>query len=135
MKKTTSIRLPDVTRLALEELAERSGRDFSSIVNEMLEESLRTRRIPGIVFADGPSGRRARLAGTGLDVFELIGSYRAQQGDRSALRESYPWLSENQLRSALAYAQAYPDEIQRRLDREEAWSQAAVWSQFPFMKP
>lgn len=135
MKKTTSIRLPEGTRRALEELAERTHRDFSSVVNEMLDESIRMRRIPGIVFADGPSGRRARIAGTGLDVFELVGSYRALDEDPSALRHAYPWLSENQVRSALAYAQAYPEEIQRRLEREQAWSQDAVWERFPFMKP
>lgn len=93
------------------------------------------RRIPGIVFADGPTGRRARVAGTGLDVFELIATFRALSGEHNALRANYPWLSENQVRSALAYAQAYPEEIEERLEREHRWSKAAVWKRFPFMKP
>jgi len=135
MKKTTSIRLPEETRLALEEIAHRTQRDFSGIVNEMIEESLRMRRIPGIVFADGPAGRRARVAGTGLDVFELISTFRALNEDRDALRKTYSWLSETQLRSALAYAHAYPEEIERRLEREQTWSQTSVWERFPFMKP
>ena len=38
-------------------------------------EAEKMRRVPGIVFADGPTGRRARITGTGIDVFELISGY------------------------------------------------------------
>jgi hypothetical protein len=47
----------------------------------MLVEAARMQRVPGIVFADGPTGRRARVAGTGLDGFEVIRTYRQVNQD------------------------------------------------------
>jgi hypothetical protein len=44
----------------------------SALAEELIEEGLRTRRHPLIVFRDGPSGRRAGLIG-GPDVREVIG--------------------------------------------------------------
>jgi hypothetical protein len=54
--------------------AEAGARQVSSsaLAEELIEEGLRTRRHPLIVFRDGPSGRRAGLAG-GPDVREVIG--------------------------------------------------------------
>ncbi len=45
------------------------------------DEEIRTRRVPGIVFVDGATGRRAALAGTGLDVWEVIATW--QEGGKS----------------------------------------------------
>src|SRR5437764_15301828 len=108
--RPVSLRLPEDVRAAIDEAATRTRRGFSSVANEMLAEAAKMRRIPGIVFADGPSGRRARVAGTGLAVFEILRTYRDSGEDWDTLRESYHWLTENQLRSALAYAAAYPEE-------------------------
>ena len=135
MKKPTTIRLPEATRQALELIAQRDCRDLSGIINEMLDESLRMRRIPGIVFADGATGRRARVAGTGLDVFEVFAAFQAVGEDLQALRDGYSWLTEPQLRAALAYARAYPAEISERLDREKAWTEETLRTQFPFTAP
>ena len=44
----------------------------SALAEELIEEGLRTRRHPMIVFRDGASGRRAGLIG-GPDVWEVIG--------------------------------------------------------------
>jgi hypothetical protein len=43
----------------------------SALAEELIEEGLRTRRHPLVVFRDGPSGRRAGLGG-GPDVWEVI---------------------------------------------------------------
>jgi len=45
---------------------------LSTLAEELIEEGLRIRRHPLVVFRDGPSGRRAGLAG-GPDVWEVIG--------------------------------------------------------------
>ena len=37
----------------------------------MLIEAVKMRRCPGVTFADGPTGRRAKIAGTGIDIWEL----------------------------------------------------------------
>ena len=42
---------------------------------------MRMRSAPGVLFADGPAGRRAVIAGTGLDVWEVIAAWRAADED------------------------------------------------------
>jgi uncharacterized protein (DUF433 family) len=98
-------------------------------------EAEKMRRVSGIVFADGATGRRARIAGTGLEVFEIIGTYLAIDRDWNELRATYHWLSEEQLRAALAYYAAYPDEIDERIERENAWTIEQVWEKYPFTRP
>lgn len=130
-----TIRIPEEVCTAIEETVRRTGRDFSSVANEMLTEAVKMRRIPGIVFADGPMGRRACVAGTGIDVFEVIRTYRELGGDWERLKTAYHWLSEQQLRAALAYARAYPEEIEERLAEEDRWTPESLRAQFPFAAP
>jgi uncharacterized protein (DUF433 family) len=102
---------------------------------ELLEEVVRMRRAPGIGFVDGPTGRRAVVAGTGLDVWEVIATWREGARSDENLRDNYPWLTEVQLRASLAYYELYPTEIDARLDREEQLTPERVWQEFPFLKP
>ena len=126
-----SLRIPDEVAKIIQEQAESSGRDFSAVANELLAEAVKLKRCPGIVFADGPSGRRARIAGTGLDVWEVIATYKSLNQDDARLRESFHWLSEPQLRSALTYFRLYPDEIERQILRNEAWSKEKLADRHP----
>jgi uncharacterized protein (DUF433 family) len=130
-----SLRIPEEARQVILETVRRTGRDFSSVANELLLEGAKMRRIPGVVFADGPAGRRATIAGTGLDVFEVVGTYRAVDNNWDRLRTALDWLTEVQLRAALAYAEAYPEEIDERLREENLWRSEAIWSRYPFMRP
>jgi hypothetical protein len=54
--------------------AEAKARQLSSsaLAEELIEEGLRSRRHPLVVFRDGATGRRAALAG-GPDIWEVIG--------------------------------------------------------------
>lgn len=65
---------------------------------------------PGIVFRDGPAGRRAGLAG-GPDVWELIAAVRASdlEGDR-ALEAAADWagVTSAQVRTAHGYYAEFP---------------------------
>jgi uncharacterized protein (DUF433 family) len=126
-----SIRIPDDVAKTIQEEAESSGRDFSTVANELLAEATKMKRCPGIVFADGPSGRRARVAGTGLDVWEVISTYKSLDCDDGRLRNSYHWLSEPQLRAALAYFRLYREEIERQIGRNQAWSKEQLASRHP----
>lgn len=131
-----TIRMPDDVRLPIEEEAHLSRRDFSSVVNEMLQEGIKMRRIPGVVFAESPSGGRvARVAGTGLEVFEVVQAYRSVENSWERLKEAFHWLSEMQLRAALAYAEAYPEEIAECIRREERWTADSIRRRYPFMSP
>ena len=71
--------------------AELRGKSWSATTQELLDEAIRMRRAPGVVFAEGPAGRRAVIAGTGLDVWEVIASWQAMGEDFSRLRAGYPW--------------------------------------------
>ena len=126
-----SLRIPNEVVKAIENLAEISDQDFSAVAVELLTEATKMRRCPGIVFADGPSGRRARVAGTGLDVWEVVATYRSLDRDPKRLHEAYPWLSEAQLRAALGYYAAYPDEIDRRIILNERWTEEQLRAQHP----
>ncbi len=126
-----SLRIPDEIAKTIQEVAESSGRDFSAVANELLAEALKLKRCPGILFADGPSGRRARIAGTGLDVWEIVSTYKSLNRDDTRLREAYHWLSEPQLRSALSYYRLYAQEIERQIARNESWSKEQLSDRHP----
>lgn len=126
-----SLRIPHEVAKTIEEKAESSGRDFSAVANELLAEAVKMSRCPGIVFADGPSGRRARIAGTGLDVWEVIATYKSLDQDEIRLRAAYHWLAEPQLRAALAYYRLYADEIERQTARNESWSSEKLAASHP----
>jgi uncharacterized protein (DUF433 family) len=130
-----SLRIPSEVARVIEDLAEASGRDFSSMANELLTESVRMRRCPGVVFADGPSGRRARVAGTGLDVWEIIAAHKSLDRDLERLRQAYHWLSDAHLRAALGYYAAYPEEIDRQIARNEAWTPDQIAKRHPSLVP
>lgn len=98
-------------------------------------EAEKMRRVPGIVFADGPTGRRARIAGTGIEVFDVIPVYKDTGNSWEALKAAFHWLSDDQLRAAVAYYEAYLEEIDARLAREEMLTSEYVWAKYPFMKP
>lgn len=133
--KAKGIRIPDDLDQAIERESEVRGKSWSAMTTELLEEAMRMRRVPGIVFTDGPSGRRAVVAGTGLDVWEVIATWHACGGSHELLRQSYPWLNEVQFRAALAYYDVYPKEIDLRLHREAQWNAERVWRELPFARP
>jgi uncharacterized protein (DUF433 family) len=130
-----SIRIPDDVAKTIKDEAERSGRDFSAVANELLTEAVKLKRCPGIIFSDGPGGRRARIAGTGLEVWEVVATYTSLNRDDVRLREAYHWLSEPQLRSALSYYRLYPEEIERQITRNEAWSKDQLAKRHPGLVP
>lgn len=82
---------------------------------------------PLVRFADGPAGRRARLLGTGKDVWEVIATVRDNDGDL-AEAASYLQVPLGMVQAAVAYYGAYPDEIDRWIEcneQEAAEAQAA----------
>ncbi|HYH81326.1 MAG TPA: DUF433 domain-containing protein [Longimicrobium sp.] len=133
--KPRGIRLAATLEREIEEEAELRGQSFSAVSAELLREAVRMRRAPGIVFTDGPAGRRATIAGTGLDVWEVIARYRHLGGDAQKAREEFSWLSDLQFRAALSYYKLYPEEIEARLAREEQWTQEKVYERYPFLAP
>jgi uncharacterized protein (DUF433 family) len=133
--RARGIRLTEGLEREIERDAQLRGQSFTSTTSEMLAEAVRMRRVPGVVFTDGPAGRRATIAGTGLDVWEVIATWKDVGEQWGALRESYGWLTDFQLRSAVAYYKIYPEEIDARLAVEERWTPERMESELPFLSP
>ena len=129
-----SLRIPRETALEIENIARETGRDFSSITKDLLAESIKMRRCPGIVFAEGVSGRRAKIAGTGLDVWEVIAAYKSVDENINRLGEAYHWLSQQQLRSAIGYYFMYKREIDELILRNDSWTAESVAHRHPHLK-
>ena len=128
-----SIRLPVEAVKEIEALASGTGKDFSGIARDLLVEAVKMRRCPGITFADGPSGRRAKIAGTGIDIWEFVATFKGLDENYEKLKETYHWLSDQQIRSGLTYYALYPDEIDERITRNDNLSEAQVLKRFPFL--
>lgn len=130
-----SLRVPVTLDEAMTREMERRGeRDWSKAAIALLEEAVRAARVPGIVFVQRRDGRRAALAFVGREIWELIATWKEGGESWSALVAAYPELTEHQLRAALAYYHAYPEEIDERLAREAAWTPERVAEELPFTR-
>lgn len=115
----------------LEADARRRGEPKARTAERLIDEGLRMDDHPGIVFRDGPAGRRAALAG-GPDVWEIIETLRGTgKSGEEAIEASAGWgnLTLAQVRLAARYYGEFSDEIDERIlvNRQEADRQRAVW--------
>jgi hypothetical protein len=104
-----SIRLNRATDQLVAAEAKRTRRSKSAVVSAFTEETARTRRFPGIGFRGDDAARRAWVIGSGLDVWEVVQMLEDFGALERLLAETH--LAERQVRLALAYRDAYPDEI------------------------
>jgi uncharacterized protein (DUF433 family) len=111
--KRTDLRSSLEVALSAEQLA---------ALRSLAEWTDHVRAVPGIVAATGAAGPRARIAGTGIDVFEVIRDYVLLDRDAAKLAEAYDWLAPQQIEAALAYFEKFPDEILDRIALEEAFA-------------
>jgi len=130
-----SLRLPPETLREIEQLAKETGRDFSGVTLDLLSEAIKTRRCPGIVLAEGVNGRRAKVAGTGIEVWEILANYQRLNQDFNRLKKAFHWLTPDQLRAALGYYAAYPEEIDELIDRNRDWTIQTLKKRHPLMTP
>ncbi len=128
-----SMRIPKEMVEEIQGIAKQSGKDFSTITKELLEEAIKMHRCPGIVFSEGVSARRARIAGTGIEVWEVIANYKSVDEDMERLHTIYHWLTELQLRAALAYYWTYQQEIDHLIDQNENWTRESIQKRYPFL--
>jgi uncharacterized protein (DUF433 family) len=91
------------------------------------------KHCPGIVFTEGTAGRRARIAGTGIEVWEVIATYTGVGEDFSRLQKAYHWLTEQQLRAAIGYYKAYKDEIDNLIKQNEELNKKSTSEKYPFL--
>jgi uncharacterized protein (DUF433 family) len=131
-----SLRVPEsLDREISREIEVRGERDWSKGAISLLEEAVRASRIPGVIFVQRRNGRRPAIAFSGLEVWEIIATWKEGNESWSQLVEAYLELNEHQLRAAVAYYRAYPDEIDERLAREAYWTPERVAEELPFTRP
>ena len=127
---STTMRLRRSVRQGLESLAERSRRYVSDLAEELIAEGMRMRECPGIYFATEPSGRTAKVAGSGLAVWEVLRDF-VEDEDAAGLRETFHWLSAAQLTAAAMYFRRHPDEVRGQVEANRALTPEAVEKLWP----
>jgi hypothetical protein len=103
----------------------------SALGERLIDEGLRMAEHPGIVFRDGPTGRRAALA-AGPDVWEVVALLRGMRGSvekRVAGAANQLGLTTTQVRAASRYYAEFRDEIEAEIARNEdaADRELAAW--------
>jgi uncharacterized protein (DUF433 family) len=129
--KPFSIRMSQRTLARLEADARRRGEPKARTAERLIDEGLRMADYPGIVFLDGPAGRRAALAG-GPDVWEIIETLKGtgRRGEK-AIEATAKWgnITPAQVRLAVRYYADFRDEIEERIrfNRLEAERHRSAW--------
>lgn len=114
-------RVPRRVREALESVARDRGVNPLSFARTLLDEGLRRERHPGIVFRDGPAGRRASIEGRRVDVWQVMETVWQSKGDIGAAA-GYLGLRPEQVQAAVGYYTDFRDEVDEwiRRNSEEA---------------
>jgi uncharacterized protein (DUF433 family) len=129
MNHPLSVRLNDATITRLGKHAQRAHLAPRTLAQRYVEEGLRMDEHPLIRFTDGPAGRRARLMGTGKDVWEVIATVRDNDGDASETA-GYLEIPLGLVQAAITYYGAYQDEIDQwiEMNAQEAGEARAAWA-------
>jgi uncharacterized protein (DUF433 family) len=119
------------TDRTVQEEARRTRRSKSAVVEALTEEAVRTRRFAGLGFRGEDAARRPWVIGSGLDVWEIVQMLEDFGSLERVLEETQ--LSERQVRLALAYREAYPEEIAQAISQNRRT--AEQWHElYPFVE-
>ena len=127
MAAPVSYRLDPQLKSRLAQRAQREGISETSLVIRLLEEGLTTSGHPGIVYRDGPAGRRAAVAG-GPDIWEVVVALRhtGQRGDvQTSSAADQLGIPERLVRIAISFAASHPDEVEQMIGRNRDAEQEA----------
>lgn len=113
-----SFRFDPATLQRLEQRARQTGLTRTALVERYVDEGLRQDDHPGIVFVDEPAGRRARVAGTGLDVWEVVATVRDSKG---SIEDAAAYLAvpKRMVAAAMGYYAEFPYEIDAWIDETD----------------
>jgi len=99
-----------------------------TLAQRYVDEGMRHEDHPLVRFAEGPSGRRAALVGSGLDVWEVIATARENDND-SAQTAALLEIPLGLAQAAIAYYGEYKSEIDAEIALNQAeWERGyAAW--------
>ncbi len=108
-----AIRIESNTLRELRTRSAQRGEPLVRLAQRYIDEGMRLDRHPGILFRDGPAGRRAVVVG-GPDVWEVIAAARSAQERGDALVDALAdrmGVAPEKIRTAIRYYAEYPDDV------------------------
>jgi hypothetical protein len=132
-KAPTPVRFdPTVARRLASFAASHPGLSLSAAANLLVDEALRMSEHPGVVFRDGPTGRRAGLAG-GPDIWEVIRTVKSARAAEPDLNEdgllalvgNNTGVPVQTVRIALTYWASFPADIEAEIEAADEAETAA----------
>ncbi len=121
MPRPTSFRLSEELLERIEDESRSVGGSITQLVSSLLDEGLKTRRFPGVVYRSGPLGRRAALVG-GPDVWEVVRDLAAAPGrgmDRVETLVAETGLTAASVLLAADFYGSFPEEIDALIEADE----------------
>lgn len=115
--RATSYRLDPDIKQRLQRQAAAEGISERALLERLVSEGLDTLHHPGIVYRDGPTGRRAALA-MGPDVWEVVSALRHTKGAqerRVAILADQFGLHPRHIRTAIDFAAGHREEIEAQV--------------------
>lgn len=90
-----------------------------------------------IIVSRWTPAQTARIAGTGIDVFEVIKAFHEMDDNWDDLRQAFNWLSDEQLRAALEYYAEHKVALDERLESADHVEERVeeLWRKYPHLRP
>jgi uncharacterized protein (DUF433 family) len=123
-----SFRLTSAVAESLLRRSRQVGESANRLAERYIDEGLRMDEHPLITFRDGAGGRRPAIAGTRLDVWQVIETLRnSDNSPREAA--AYLEIPESAVRAAARYYAAFPEDVDAFAERmrESADREEALW--------
>jgi len=121
MSRVISLRLKDDQAAQLDRLARQFERSPSATAALLLAEKLTEEQFPCLEFRDTILGRELFVKGTRLKIWQVVMVARGYGMDAARVAKELMAPAQG-IESALAYAEANPDEINRILEEVESFT-------------
>jgi len=125
--RATSYRLDPEIKGRLQRQSSVEGISERALVERLVGEGLDSLHHPGIVYRDGPTGRRAALA-VGPDVWEVVSALRHTKGGQerrvATLAEQFG-LHPRHIRTAIDFAATHREQIDAEVAANDAAAEQA----------
>ncbi len=127
VSRATSYRLDPAVKARLEARSAAEAITERALLERLVSEGLDMVDHPGIVYRDGPTGRRAALA-VGPDVWQVVSALRHTSGADeqrvTVLAEQFA-LHPRHIRTAIDFAATHRDEIDAQIAENDAAAERA----------
>jgi len=121
MSRVISVRLKDEQAAQLDRLARQFERSPSATAALLLAEKLTEEQFPLLEFRDTILGRELFVKGSRLKIWQVVMVARGYGMDAGRVAEEL-MDREQGIESALAYAEAHPDEVNQTLEQVESFT-------------